>query len=809
MCFSTLAPHTPTTESGSNSPTQPLAALSSQLFAAVPENITVEGSTRKRVGRACEVCRRKKVKCNGQKPCNQCIAFAEECNYVDVKDRSAYSRRYVEGLEARLARVESTVAFLMQDRTCDRACEHGQVTETTLRQGEPGTATEFQWQRQFEQADRDVVPRYLPSADALQAQLGLEYSIDLTSLSATHLIEQSNTALRPQEHHSFPSDTSFEAIQVQTHRQAPPGSTFQPQLDLKREVGDGLMAPRLPSEVDFFALLDSYTQRVYPFCSVIVPSEANAAWIRASSAEYSLPIQFSSEVALVFAIMACGAQACTSSHMSTGTFIGYPNTTAAPVAHYSSRDFEAHALAWAQTMEDNIQQHPPEAPRQVQLHALMSFYAAGQGDSMLAFDHIVKARSLLVLFPPPEENHPDYIRLSASIELLDRNIRNSLGRMATQQQSVMKLQSDVPIPQHGAGLFSALHDLSTLCTESGSVGRTIRDLLAVRSHPGTANELKASAQDRDRLLLEWYNALPDPYRSTPSDASDGTSTGASCIAFVALQFERVRLHLALQHFTWYSGASAAGEQDGFSLARCLLIASETIQKFPTIAKYLHPSPWLVLYTQCLGASAAFLILTAVRKPHSDVSRLLIEVEKAVAGLEQLEHIMQGIADIRTKLVRLVGAVKTRSGGSLDSKVSKKKKAEEDRVDKSASVRSASMADKRIRAATLPQVGSQVAVSPIPRAETAPPVPLEQLVATSLSTPSNQALSGAMSVFSQPVAPPSVPMQWSTNDGIRASTGDVESFSAFCYAPTSSQPQYMAGLLGDYMFQDQHSRRQVG
>ncbi|KAF6767093.1 Zn(2)-C6 fungal-type DNA-binding domain protein [Kalmanozyma brasiliensis GHG001] len=116
MCFPTVSDHTPSAESSASSASQSFPSLTPHSSSTSSQQVYSEGSIRKRTQRACEVCRRKKVKCNGQKPCNQCIAFAEECNYVDVKDRSAYSRRYVESLEARIVDLESNQVQLQRNQ---------------------------------------------------------------------------------------------------------------------------------------------------------------------------------------------------------------------------------------------------------------------------------------------------------------------------------------------------------------------------------------------------------------------------------------------------------------------------------------------------------------------------------------------------------------------------------------------------------------------------------------------------------------------------------------------------------------------
>ncbi|KDQ10040.1 hypothetical protein BOTBODRAFT_178587 [Botryobasidium botryosum FD-172 SS1] len=62
---------------------------------------------RRRVWRACESCRRKKIKCDGREPvCAQCTQGGNNCTWIQTKDRAALSRHYVQELEARLVQME-------------------------------------------------------------------------------------------------------------------------------------------------------------------------------------------------------------------------------------------------------------------------------------------------------------------------------------------------------------------------------------------------------------------------------------------------------------------------------------------------------------------------------------------------------------------------------------------------------------------------------------------------------------------------------------------------------------------------------
>ncbi|KAG9016252.1 hypothetical protein FRB90_003606 [Tulasnella sp. 427] len=66
--------------------------------------------TRRRVWRACESCRRKKIKCDGTEPiCGQCTQTNSNCTWIQTKDRAALSRQYVQELENRVMRLETVL----------------------------------------------------------------------------------------------------------------------------------------------------------------------------------------------------------------------------------------------------------------------------------------------------------------------------------------------------------------------------------------------------------------------------------------------------------------------------------------------------------------------------------------------------------------------------------------------------------------------------------------------------------------------------------------------------------------------------
>ncbi|KAI6783043.1 putative transcriptional regulatory protein-like protein [Emericellopsis cladophorae] len=68
-----------------------------------------QDAKRRRIARACDMCRKKKIKCDGKLPsCTQCINYKAECVFTQVEKKRAPPKgaKYIEGLENRLGRME-------------------------------------------------------------------------------------------------------------------------------------------------------------------------------------------------------------------------------------------------------------------------------------------------------------------------------------------------------------------------------------------------------------------------------------------------------------------------------------------------------------------------------------------------------------------------------------------------------------------------------------------------------------------------------------------------------------------------------
>ncbi|PYH68881.1 uncharacterized protein BO88DRAFT_389218 [Aspergillus vadensis CBS 113365] len=105
-----------------------------------------------RRAKACNTCRRKKVKCDGKRPiCSPCHAFQLSCGYQDVMDRrKRESRTYVEQLEKRIEKMQEQLESLTRSGTqiqrgvedSRRSTSPGTSVESSTNYGEPEDPTD-------------------------------------------------------------------------------------------------------------------------------------------------------------------------------------------------------------------------------------------------------------------------------------------------------------------------------------------------------------------------------------------------------------------------------------------------------------------------------------------------------------------------------------------------------------------------------------------------------------------------------------------------------------------------------------------
>ncbi|KAK4693163.1 hypothetical protein P7C71_g4184, partial [Lecanoromycetidae sp. Uapishka_2] len=94
----------------------PSSAESALSSSAQPSKPAIPMQKRRRVTRACDECRRKKIKCDGKQPCTHCTVYSYECTYDQPSNRRRNpAPQYVEQLETRLQRAEALLKTVLPD----------------------------------------------------------------------------------------------------------------------------------------------------------------------------------------------------------------------------------------------------------------------------------------------------------------------------------------------------------------------------------------------------------------------------------------------------------------------------------------------------------------------------------------------------------------------------------------------------------------------------------------------------------------------------------------------------------------------
>ncbi|KAF7309737.1 Zn(2)-C6 fungal-type domain-containing protein [Mycena indigotica] len=96
--------------------------MSSSEYEMEPDSGHQRGNKKRRIARACDVCRRRKSRCDGSQMdggrCSTCLDANLECTYLEAAVKRTPARStYIESLEARLERSESQVKHLRSELT--------------------------------------------------------------------------------------------------------------------------------------------------------------------------------------------------------------------------------------------------------------------------------------------------------------------------------------------------------------------------------------------------------------------------------------------------------------------------------------------------------------------------------------------------------------------------------------------------------------------------------------------------------------------------------------------------------------------
>ncbi|KAL5361204.1 hypothetical protein BJX96DRAFT_165733 [Aspergillus floccosus] len=168
-------------------------------------NVTRPPQNRRRVWRACESCRKKKIKCDGSDPCQCCLDTASECVYagdgfrrgfVDAQVLEAYGKRLraLEDLVTSLVDEQQRLAAQLALQKQDTASGVSRNAASTLREEHSAVAAPF---------PQDVP---LPPSEPIVAQEQFTPITQLVPSDTTDTIDPELVSSSADESHAVPLD---------------------------------------------------------------------------------------------------------------------------------------------------------------------------------------------------------------------------------------------------------------------------------------------------------------------------------------------------------------------------------------------------------------------------------------------------------------------------------------------------------------------------------------------------------------------------------------------------------------------------
>ncbi|KAI2727701.1 transcriptional regulator family: Fungal Specific TF [Penicillium roqueforti] len=111
--------------------------------ATIMDSKSLPAQKRRRVGRACDECRRKKIKCDGKQPCTHCTVYSYDCSYDQPSNRRRNpAPQYVEALENRLQKAEALLRIVLPNVDLDDPQLDLHATEQKFTAAQKSKATE-------------------------------------------------------------------------------------------------------------------------------------------------------------------------------------------------------------------------------------------------------------------------------------------------------------------------------------------------------------------------------------------------------------------------------------------------------------------------------------------------------------------------------------------------------------------------------------------------------------------------------------------------------------------------------------------
>ncbi|KAG8858883.1 hypothetical protein FRC20_011924 [Serendipita sp. 405] len=619
---------------------------------------------RRRVWRACEECRRKKVKCDSREPvCSQCHANGARCVWTQTKDRAALSRHYVQELEARLLYMEQLFK------------QHAPDVEVFPKEGSgipPHMAENIPVLNPFPSAARR-------EDDALPKEDDLDVLGHVKSEEESTLTDHFGQMALDAEGHlrwigGSSTMTLIETFRNETAAQEEEGAT--PSSDLSEEpnvlyfptgLGFGKLRA-LPSaeEVEYpdrdlaDKLVEAYFERFHFLLPVLDKPSFLHRYTRLmdNDGKGELP----GFVAVVFAVFTCAAR-----------FLDDPRIKS---EHYMDPRGTA-MIFYERAMMLYIIDHTSTQLAHVQCFALLSAYLASLNrlpQAWLLVGQAVRTAQDLGLHRSPKPLKLSQVDKETRRKVwwcvygLDRSLALQLGRPLGVDDNDIEVDlpipyDDVDLPDHYAGklpeseepsLMAGFVALTALYKIAGKVLRHVytTDKLKGNVQSDKAAELLKLVDKLDDQLTLWVDNLHPTLRQSPTTPQMVSLSAVLCTSYYAVLITLHRNFLPTRRNMIHPVGSSSVPKAVCASRSCIFLATSMKPAIP-------PSHHLAVFVQSLFSSAIIILLVVMHATDKAAASIAMsEVDNCVKSLEALESTWPGASKCKELLRELAQVTST-------------------------------------------------------------------------------------------------------------------------------------------------------
>ncbi|KAE8249389.1 hypothetical protein A4X13_0g5233 [Tilletia indica] len=674
---------------------------------------TADGADRKRIYRACEVCRRKKIRCDGLKPCKACVRMKESCVFLDDASKSTYSKKYVESLEQRLKRMENSLADgALRSPALEAASAGPSQPPTTAAAAlispsylsSPGQGTGQGFHMSLVslgsdeacngrlQTDEAGNRRYIGPSAALgllcdaaslalgpSAHSGLERSILPPSAELRILSGGSGVSLAS----VVPSYPSVDGLSL------PP-----------RDLAEALLRTFFDSIHPIFPILDERLTKskcalIYEYVGSNQHGKPITGYSSSSSSAHEDRAALRSDplfLATMFAVFACASRVLKDIRVCTtvpsaaeaenegyaDVFTNQFDSTSAGTSHGDvppasvGPNFALAGLGFFERAQVlSLHRASDTRLEQVQCTALLALYMAANncaarawilcGTALRVAIDIGIHRAIMPLDMSVAELEMRR-RVWFSVYSMDRLLGIALGRpLGIEDMNHDQMRPALSLENGHQKLMPGINLLIDLLQLEAHICRCVTRLNNARSRSDmdAVRTLRAQALDFESQLAAWLDRVP-PHLQKGTSESGSPWDIQSVVLMATFHSAEMLLYRALILDAQKKAANTLTQEDDEVLAKATRTALRIIKLTPHMST-LAATHFTLEFAQQLLVAATFLGLNAYRHGGSNAQTLFSQAEEGIYGLRLLEPSFPGARNLRKALSRVIRALRQKCG----------------------------------------------------------------------------------------------------------------------------------------------------